>query len=290
MSGKNRDAEMNQACGAVPGQGKDEDNQIKESLDKIKNKIVVLSGKGGVGKSTVAVNIALGLSKKGYKTGILDVDLHGPSIPKMLGIEDAGLTGEGEKMFPVIYNENLKAISMGFVIGDPNEAVIWRGPVKYGAIKQFIKDVAWGELDYLIIDSPPGTGDEPLSICQIVKPDSAIVVTTPQDVALLDVRKSITFCKMVDVPVSGVVENMSGFTCPHCGETTDIFKKGGGEKMSQEMGVSFLGSIPLEERIMENGDSGKPIIEDNNDESSVISKVFEEIIGNIESFKIEAGV
>ncbi len=282
MSGKNKDGKKTTSCGAIGAKENNDEELLKENLDKIKVKIIVLSGKGGVGKSTVAVNLAAALSKKDVKVGLLDVDLHGPSVPGMLGLEGERLTGEGEKISPIDVNENLKAVSMGFLMENNREAVIWRGPAKYGAIKQFIKDVSWGELDYLIIDSPPGTGDEPLTVCQLVRPDGAIVVTTPQDAALLDVRKSITFCERVNIPVFGVVENMSGFVCPHCGESTDIFKKGGGKKMSDEMGVKFLGSVPIEEKIMENGDSGAPYIYNIDNDDSAISKVFEDIISSVE--------
>ncbi|MBN2041471.1 MAG: Mrp/NBP35 family ATP-binding protein [Spirochaetes bacterium] len=257
-----------------------DEKKLQENLSRIKNKLIVLSGKGGVGKSTVAVNLAVNLSLKGYKTGLLDVDIHGPSVPTMLGLENHKLGNDGEKIMPVKFNENMKAISIGFMLEKPEDAVIWRGPLKYNAIKQFASDVNWGELDYLIVDSPPGTGDEPLSVCQIIKPDAAIVVTTPQDVALTDVRKSITFCNHVNIPIRGVIENMSGFTCPHCGKTVDIFKKGGGERISREMNVPFLGSIPIEIDIMEKGDSGNPFMNNHRGESESV-KAFEKIISKI---------
>ena len=198
----------------------EEKRELKENLDKIGHKIIVLSGKGGVGKSTVAVNIAVSLSQRGLKVGLLDIDIHGPSIPKLLGIEDEKLYGsELGKLMPIVYGESMKVISIGFLVGKTDDAVIWRGPLKYGAIMQFLKDVSWGELDYLIIDSPPGTGDEPLSVCQLIEnPDGAIVVTTPQDLAVIDVRKSITFCNKLNMPILGVIENMNGFVCPHCGK------------------------------------------------------------------------
>jgi len=234
--------------------------QLKENLDLITHKIVVLSGKGGVGKSTVAANLAATLASQGARVGLLDVDIHGPSIPTLLHLEGKRLTGDGdEKLFPIEYNENLKVISIGFLLQNADDAVIWRGPLKFSAIRQFLKDVVWGELDYLIIDSPPGTGDEPLSVCQMIEnADGAVIVTTPQDLALADVRKSISFCRSLKMPIIGVVENMSGFTCPHCGETVNIFSKGGGETMAAEMDVRFLGSIPIDTRISDNGDSGTP--------------------------------
>ncbi|MDO9541428.1 MAG: Mrp/NBP35 family ATP-binding protein, partial [Kiritimatiellia bacterium] len=205
---------------------------MQERLEQIKHKIIVLSGKGGVGKSTVAVNVAVSLTLAGKRVGLLDVDIHGPSIPKMLDLEDTRISVRDEIMLPV-EKDGLKVMSIGFLLQNRDDAVIWRGPMKMGVIKQFLKDVDWGELDYLVIDSPPGTGDEPLSVCQLVKnADGAVIVTTPQDVATNDVRKSINFCRQLNLPVLGVVENMSGFVCPKCGELTAIFKTGGGERMA----------------------------------------------------------
>lgn len=232
---------------------------LQDNLRDVKHKIIVLSGKGGVGKSTVATNIAVSLSLKGKKVGLMDVDIHGPSIPKMLGLEGSPLRGSEEGMLPVEYSEGLSVMSIGFMLRDEKDAVIWRAPLKHSMIRQFLTDVRWGELDYLIVDSPPGTGDEPISIAQLIdKPDGGIIVTTPQDVALTDVRKAITFCRQVSLPILGVVENMSGFVCPHCGQTVDIFKRGGGEALAKEMGLPFLGRIPLEPKIVETADDGKP--------------------------------
>jgi len=234
--------------------------ELEKSLNKITHKIVVLSGKGGVGKSTVAVNLALSLALGGKKVGLLDVDFHGPSIPKLLGLEGRQVQMENERITPVNYVTNLKVMSLGMLV-KAQDAVIWRGPMKMGAIRQLIKDVEWGELDYLIFDSPPGTGDEPLSLVQLIKnPTGAVVVTTPQDISTSDVGRSIKFCEKVELPVLGVVENMSGFVCPSCGATHDIFKSGGGKKMSKEMNVSFLGSIPIEPQIVEASDEGKPFV------------------------------
>jgi Mrp family chromosome partitioning ATPase len=191
--------------------------------------------------------------------GLLDVDIHGPSIPRLLNLEDRRIEGRGETLIPVGVDNRLKVMSIGFLLRERDAAVIWRGPMKYGVIKQFLKDVEWGELDYLIVDSPPGTGDEPLSICQLIEtPKSAVIVTTPQEIALLDVRKSITFCRQLDVPVLGVIENMSGFVCPKCGERTDIFKRGGAETMAAQMGVPFLGRIPIDPALVAAGDAGAP--------------------------------
>jgi len=238
------------------------DELLRNQIHKIKNKIVVLSGKGGVGKSTVATNIAVSLALKGKSVGLLDIDFHGPSLPKLLGLEGTQMQTSGDGIEPLYYAENLKVMSIGFLLQHPDDAVIWRGPLKMGAIKQFLTDVDWGALDYLIVDSPPGTGDEPLSIIQILGPGTqAVVVTTPQDLSLSDVRKSITFCRKLDVGVIGVLENMSGFVCPHCGEHIDIFKTGGGATMAKEMGVPFLGGIPLDPQIVISGDSGQPYVD-----------------------------
>ena len=249
---------------------------LLERLQKIKHKIIVLSGKGGVGKSTVAVNLAVSLSAAGKQVGLLDVDIHGPSIPKMLHLEDAKVEMQDYSILP-IEKAGLKVMSIGFLLQNPDDAVIWRGPMKMGVIEQFLKDVAWGELDYLIIDSPPGTGDEPLSVCQLVKnPDGAVIVTTPQDVATSDVRRSITFCRRLGLPVIGVIENMSGFVCPKCGQITNIFKTGGGERMAHDMGVPFLGRIPLDPAVDDACDAGRPFVQDENQTET--AKAFERII------------
>ena len=237
-------------------------------------------GKGGVGKSTVAVNLAVALSEQGKKVGLLDIDIHGPNVPKMLGVEGKRPGGEPDSLDPIRYSDNLKLMSIAFLLQSPDAAVIWRGPLKYGIIKQFLKDVQWGELDYLIVDAPPGTGDEPLSVCQLIGEGSgALIVTTPQDVSILDVRKSITFCNQLNMPVLGVVENMSGFACPHCGKTTDLFKKGGGEKMAAELGVPFLGAVPIETSVVESGDIGTPVVTGSPD--SAAAKAFLEIVDKL---------
>jgi len=249
-------------------------------MQKIKRKILVMSNKGGVGKSTVSVNLAVGLAKKNFKVGLLDIDIHGPNIPKMLRLEGQVLVGSEGKIQPVPFFTNLKVVSMGFLLEDKESPVIWRGPIKMGAIKQFLQEVKWGKLDYLIIDSPPGTGDEPLSIAQLIKGlDGVIIVTTPQEIALLDSRKAINFAKKLKIPILGVVENMSGFVCPHCGKRTDLFKTGGGEKAAEQMGVRFLGKIPLEPEIVMSGDEGKPSIIDQLETPA--SKTFMEIIDKI---------
>ncbi len=238
-----------------------ESMELNTRLNQIKHKIMVLSGKGGVGKSTVAANIAVSLAMEGRKVGLLDTDFHGPSIPTLLNLEGAYPEVVGEKMRPIEYGDNLSVMSIGFLVPNKDDAVIWRGPMKMNVIKQLLTDVEWGELDYLIVDFPPGTGDEPLSVAQLIPGiDGAIIVTTPQNLSLNDVRKCINFCHQVKVPVTGVVENMSGLICPHCGKFINVFKTGGGEKMAAEMGVPFLGTIPLDPRIVETSDNGEPFV------------------------------
>ncbi len=235
--------------------------KLQERLCRIRCKILVMSGKGGVGKSTVAVNLAVALRLAGKQVGLLDVDIHGPSIPTMLGLENRSPEGDKGQLFPIDV-DGLKVMSLGFFLRHPDEAVIWRGPLKMGAIKQFLKDVAWGDLDFLIIDSPPGTGDEPLSVCQLIgRVDGAVIVTTPQKVAAVDVRKSITFCRELKVPVLGIVENMSGFACPHCGSLTPILSTGGGERIALDMKVPFLGAVPIDPQIAACCDEGRPFIQ-----------------------------
>ena len=257
-----------------------EDFKLQESLGKIKHVIIVMSGKGGVGKSTVSSNIACTLSMMGYQTGIMDVDITGPNIPKMFGIEDERLECENEKLIPVLVPPSLKVVSMAFLLPSKDDAVVWRGPVKMTAIRQFLEDVDWGDLDYLVVDMPPGTGDEAISIIQLIpKADGMVIVTTPQDVALLDSRKSITFSAQANIPIIGLIENMSGFICPHCGEKTDIFKSGGGVATAKNLNIQFLGAVPIEPRIVTSGDSGMPIVIDDPDSAS--AKVFKEITQKI---------
>ncbi len=256
-------------------------HETHENLEKIRHKILILSGKGGVGKSTVAVNLALSFSMNGSEVGLLDVDIHGPDIPKMLGIEDERLTGDDNGIMPVLYPPHLKVMSMAFLLPDKDSPVIWRGPLKMKAIQQFIEEVNWGELDYLIMDLPPGTGDEPLSVAHLIPDaDGAVIVTTPQDVALLDSRKAVNFVRTINLPIIGIIENMSGFSCPHCGGEIELFKVGGGEKAAKELGVPFLGRIPIDPRIVETGDSGEPFVLDFSDSES--AKAFKKIVKRIE--------
>lgn len=271
MSGKNRkDKAIN-------------DDSVVENLQYIKHKIVVMSGKGGVGKSTVATNLAFSLSMHGSEVGLLDADMHGPNIPKMLNIESARITGDGKGIFPVIVPPHLRVMSIGLLLADRDTPVIWRGPIKMSAIKQLLGEVHWGNLDYLVVDLPPGTGDEPLSIAQLI-PDSdgAVIVTTPQDVALLDSRKAINFAKTLKMPVIGIIENMSSFVCPHCNKMIDLFKSGGGVKAALDFNVPFLGKIPFDLDIVESTDSGKPLVLHYTESES--AKIFSKIVSKIKDF------
>ena len=256
---------------------------MEVKLEHIKHKIAVMSGKGGVGKSTVAANLAFTLAWKGYSVGLLDVDIHGPTIPKMLGVEKENITFDSDhKMLPVKISEKIKLVSMAFLLENEDSPVIWRGPIKMGVIRQFLEDVRWGELDYLIIDLPPGTGDEPLNIAQMLPDSYALIVSTPQDVALLSVRKSINFAKMLNMPIIGIIENMSGFACPHCGKRSDIFKTGGCEQAANEFKLPFLGKVPIDSKIVETGDDGIPFVLKYKELPS--SKIFEEIVDKVENF------
>jgi ATP-binding protein involved in chromosome partitioning len=251
-----------------------------KNLEGIKHRLVIMSGKGGVGKSTVASNLATALSLKGYEVGLLDVDIHGPSIPKMLGLGGRRITGEDGGLLPVFAMPNLIVMSIGFLLREDDAPVIWRGPLKMGVIRQFLEEVKWGDLDYLIVDLPPGTGDEPLSIAQLMPQSDAIIVTTPQDVALLSVRKSINFAKTLKMKIVGIVENMSSLACPHCGKKIDLFKTGGGEKAAIDFSIPFLGQIPIDPKIVEEGDKGIPFILSQND--STVVKAFNQIVEKIE--------
>ena len=263
---------------------------MQENLDRIKNKIVVLSGKGGVGKSTISVNLAHGLAMKGYKVGLLDVDIHGPSIAKMLGIEGQTLVvkSENERPFPIKVRENLYALSIATLMPDPDKPIIWRGPLKMGVIKQFLQDIEWPELDYLIIDNPPGTGDEPLSVVQLIKNvTGTIIVSTPQDVAFLDARKTIKFSEQMNVPILGIVENMSGFVCPSCGERHEIFKGNGAEKAAKDFNLDILGKIPIDPNIVVSGDTGKYFVADYKDSEPAkeFDKIVEAVINKLEKVR-----
>ncbi|OLD89776.1 ATP-binding protein [Euryarchaeota archaeon 13_1_20CM_4_64_14] len=252
--------------------------KMAQRMSRIKHKIVVMSGKGGVGKSSVAANLAVVLAEDG-SAGIVDADVTGPDIPMLMGVQDAQVKATDTGMEPTVGPAGVKVISMAQLI-DRDTAVVWRGPLKIKALKQMLSDVEWGDLDYLVIDLPPGTSDEPLSVAQeIPDADGAVVVTTPQQVSLLDVRKSIAFAKAVKMDILGVIENMSGFVCPHCGKETDIFKVGGGEAAAKELGLPFLGRIPLDPRIVVGGDAGKPFVLEHPD--SEAAKAFRAIVKNL---------
>jgi Mrp family chromosome partitioning ATPase len=257
----------------------EQDVAIKSSLAKIQNKIIVMSGKGGVGKTSTSVNLAIALSKKGHSVGIIDVDLHGPDVPRMLGLEGTPELNENNKLNPMRYSKNLRAISIESFTPSKDDAIIWRGPLKFSAIRQFICDLDWGEMDFLIIDSPPGTGDEPLTVAQTISDAKAIIVTTPQEIALADVRKSINFCKTVKMEIFGLIENMSGFACPHCNQTIELFGSGGGEKTAREMGIKFLGSIPFDPKVVACGDSGSCYQEVHAD--SAVTRAFDDVASKL---------
>jgi len=243
-----------------------QDQEIKEKLKDFKNKLLVMSGKGGVGKSTIAAYLAVGLAKKGFQVGLMDVDLHGPSIPRLLGLKGTiQSSAESNKGIPLKYLPNMEVMSIESLLGDKDTATIWRGPLKIGVIKQFINDIAWSNSDYLVIDCPPGTGDEPLTIAQIIPDTKAVIVTTPQEISLSDVRKSINFCHQVNMQILGLVENMSGLTCPYCGKTIDLFKTDGGMITAKKAGLTLLGSLPLEPEIVSEGDIGSVAWMDNKD-------------------------
>lgn len=270
--------EKGSACGSCSSATCSEKGAVGMQ-NKIKHTIVVMSGKGGVGKSTVAVNLAVALASEGYKTGLLDVDIHGPSIPTMLKLQNVRALSDGKLLSPVMVGD-LKVMSIGFLLENTNDAIIWRGPMKAGVISQFLTEVNWGNLDYLVIDSPPGTGDEPLSVCQQIKGAfSALIVTTPQEVAAADVRKSIDFCNKLDVNVVGVIENMSGFVCPSCNCETHIFSSGGGEKTADEFGVRFLGKIPIDPAIGIACDNGSPFVYTHS--KTPVAKAFIEVVNQI---------
>jgi Mrp family chromosome partitioning ATPase len=257
--------------GENPEKQKAEKN-LRQRLCHIQNKILIMSGKGGVGKSSTAVNLALALAMQEQAVGLLDVDIHGPSVPMMLGVEGAVTLMDGESLLPV-NAFGLKVMSLGLMLENPDDAVIWRGAMKHGVIRQMIGEVAWGYLDYLVVDCPPGTGDEPLSVAQTLGGGTrAVIVTTPQDVAILDVRKSIDFCRQLNIPILGIVENMSGFACPGCGQVHHIFKEGGGVSLAAETGVPFLGAIPLDPTLVAAGDAGMPCLITQPD--GAVAKVF----------------
>jgi ATP-binding protein involved in chromosome partitioning len=249
---------MGNACN-TPGdfERAQQDKMIEANLARVGKKILVMSGKGGVGKSTVASYLALLLSMNGSKVGLLDVDLHGPTVGRLMNVQGGFDLSEEGVVRPYRFSDNLSIVSLDMLLGDNKDtAVIWRGPMKISAIRQFISDIEWGDLDYLVVDSPPGTGDEPLTVAQTIPDAEALIVTTPQEISLADVRKSINFCRQVKLKILGVVENMSGLLCPHCGKEVPIFGSGGGERMAAQMGVPLLGRIPIDAEMVDSGDRG----------------------------------
>ncbi|OPX79877.1 MAG: antiporter inner membrane protein [Methanosaeta sp. PtaB.Bin087] len=270
--------------GTCPDPRKEMDVELRAvsfRMERVKHKIMIASGKGGVGKSTVAVNLARALQARGFRVGVLDADITGPSTAKLLGVEKARLQAGPGGIEPVD-SKGLKVISMAFALSGPDSAVVWRGPMKMAAIKQFLSDVNWGDLDFLIIDLPPGTSDEPLSVVQLL-PDltGAVIVTTPQEVALLDSRKAVNMAKSMKVPILGIVENMSGLRCPHCGELIEIFKTGGGERAAEELSVPFLGAIPLDPEVAPLGDEGIAFVEKGTAAMESFEKVVDGILDQI---------
>ena len=265
-----------------------QNKKISETLGHIKNKILVMSGKGGVGKSSVAAYLSVALAGRGYKVGLMDVDLHGPSIPRILGLRGSpGYNGHQGKMLPVRYSQNLEVISIEILMGeDKDAATIWRGPLKIGAIRQFISDIQWSELDYLIIDSPPGTGDEPLTVAQTIRDARALIVTTPQEISLADVRKSINFCRRVKMDILGLVENMSGLKCPYCGKIIEVFKTLGGRETARKENLRLLATLPLELEVVREGDAGVVSLLDNRELliTREFSKMVDEVV-NLTGFK-----
>ena len=264
-----------------------QDVEIEERLRQIRNKILIMSGKGGVGKSSVAAYLSVALAKKGYKVGLMDVDLHGPSIPRMLGLKGSIGPGASEgKAYPVRYLPNMEVISIESLMGENKDAAtIWRGPLKIGVIRQFISDIEWMDLDYMIIDSPPGTGDEPLTIAQTIPDAKAVIVTTPQEISLADVRKSINFCRQVNMEMLGLIENMSGLKCPHCGKMIDIFKTHGGMLTAKKEGIRLLGSLPFEPEVVSKGDIGNMSLLDDNKILIIqeFNKIVDEVVKSVES-------
>jgi len=259
--------------------------KVRERMNKVRHKIAVISGKGGVGKSTVTVNLAMAFAMHGHvnRVGILDADIHGPSVPKMLGIAGQRLQVGPPGAFPASGPLGIKVVSMDFLLPDENSPVIWRGPLKMSAIRQFLSDIVWGDLDILLIDLPPGTGDEPLSVAQLLpEMDGVVIVTIPSDVSQIIVKKSAFFARQLGMPIIGIIENMSGFVCPKCGFRADIFQSGGGRKIAEELRIPFLGSIPIDQRVCQDSDKGTPFILEHAD--SPASKSFAEIVDRVRGF------
>jgi Mrp family chromosome partitioning ATPase len=256
-----------------------EERAIRETLARIKHTYLILSGKGGVGKSTVAVNLAVALSRRNLSVGLLDIDLHGPDVARMLGLRGTLAVDHDKKMVPFPYSASLKLVSIEHMLRETEKAVIWRGPLKRRAIRKFISDVQWGDLDYLIVDAPPGTGDEPLAVAKTIPDVSAILVTTPTEVAQDNVRRAIRFCRKTRLAIFGLIENMRGLKCPYCGGAVALFGSGGSRKIATEAGISFLGSIPFDPNVVVNSDAGCAYLED--DPNSTTASVFTRIVDRI---------
>jgi ATP-binding protein involved in chromosome partitioning len=271
-------------CNDQRKQKYEQEQKLKLKLSKIKHKIAIISGKGGVGKSTVTANLAMAFAMQGHKVGVLDADIHGPCIPKMLGLKGQTLIGgPGGLLFPVTGQLGIRVVSMDFLLPNDEAPVIWRGPLKMRAIQQFLSDVTWGELDYLFIDLPPGTGDEPLSVMQLIPDmDGVVIVTIPSEVSQGVVKKAVTFAKQMGVPIIGIVENMSGFVCPDCGAKVNIFRIGGGKRIAEDLSVPYLGSIPIDSKICIDSDNGVPFIAGNT--TSAATEAFADIVSKIEQF------
>ena len=270
------DCGSNSECGSSGCEKKND--AVKRTQNNIKQTILVMSGKGGVGKSSIAVNLAVWLSMQGQQTGLMDIDLHGPSVPRLLDLEGSQLFQLEGAMLPCSYRENLKVVSIGFLLQDRNTPVIWRGPAKHGFLDQFVNNVQWGDLDTLVVDCPPGTGDEVLSIVQLFgRVHGAIIVTTPQELAMLDVRKCISFCRELKVPILGLIENMSGLVCPHCNHRIDVFSHGSVEEALSEFELKLLGSVPMTPDLAVAGDTGKPLMitEPNHPAAQAMSHCFQ---------------
>ncbi len=281
MIHKNMDsARQGASCPSQQSAADQQRARIQDALSKIRHKIFVLSGKGGVGKSSISANLASALAKKGYRTGLMDVDVHGPSIAHMMGVTDLlDVSPDQQRLLPKQVNENLLVVSVQSLIPEKDQAIIWRGPAKTSMIQQFIGSVEWGDLDFLIIDAPPGTGDEPITIVQNISEALGIIVTTPQEVSLADVRKSISFCNTVKLKPLGIVENMAGFRCPHCNEPIELFASGGGQKTANAQGLDFLGSIPFDLNVVASGDAGTPLML--GDRQTDFTRAFSEIVDKI---------
>jgi Mrp family chromosome partitioning ATPase len=261
QNGKHADNSRQAGCGhgGTGAAMQQADENIKNVLGDISHKLIVMSGKGGVGKSSVSAGLALSLAGQGYQVGLLDVDIHGPSLAGMMGLEGLLDITPEKKVLPMPVNNNLKVVSMQSLMQDRDQAVIWRGPAKSGVIRQFVGEVQWGKMDFLIIDAPPGTGDEPLSVAQTIPEAKSVIVTTPQDVALADVRKSINFCRTINMAIVGLIENMGPFECPCCGKPISLFKSGGGKTTAEQMEIAFLGGLPFDPKVVKAMDEGKPL-------------------------------